>query len=80
MSAVKIAEPANVEFRFNWARNDAFESFSCLLVQRGQHRMRSFANRDHKHATVRIQVIKVFADPQHAAFTRNVPGECLLDT
>ena len=49
------------------------------MRQRFNHRVPSFADRDHKHARIGVQFVKIFADAQHSALTMHVPRKCLGD-
>src|SRR5437016_3515371 len=68
MSAEKVTKAANLKRRLNRACDNSFEAFSSLFVQRDQHRVCGFANRNDENAAIGVQVVKIFTNPQHLAF------------
>ena len=72
---MKVSEAARLRIRPHGTGDDALEITSGLNFQRVDHGVRSLADRDHEHAAVRMKIVKVFADPEHATFTANMPLE-----
>ena len=70
---MKITKAADVKLRRNRAGDEAFEPFTRLLVQSGEHGVRRLSNRNNEDATVRIEIVQVFADPKNAAFAIQMP-------
>ena len=77
---MKITEPARLRIRLHRTGDDSFKIISGLNFQRAHHRVRSLADRNHQHAVVGMQIVKVFAHAQHAALTTNIALECLINT
>ncbi len=48
-------------------------------MQRGEHSVRRFADRNDEHASVRIQVAEIFTNSEYTAFAMHLPRECLSD-
>ena len=72
---MKISEATGLRIWPHGTGDDAFEIISGLKFQRVYHRVRSLADGDHEHAAVRMKIVKVFADPEHATFTADMPLE-----
>ncbi len=78
MSAAKITEAAHLRRRLDRTRHNTLErSRADLLCQRLHHRMSGFADGNHQHARIRMQIVKVLADAQHPALTIHMPRKCL---
>ena len=75
MPAVIIAESSRLRSWLHRTGNNALEIVPSLNFQRVHHGVRRFANGDHQHAVVRVEIVKVFADPQHTAFAGNMALE-----
>ena len=77
MSAAKIAKAAHLRGGLDRTGHDAFERRLADLLRQGlDHRVSGLADRDNQHARIRLQVVKIFADPQHSALTMHVPRKC----
>ena len=73
MSADKVSKTPHVKLRLNRAGYDSLESLPGLLMQGGQHGVRGLADCNHENAAMRMKVVKIFADAQHAAFAAHMP-------
>jgi hypothetical protein len=80
MPAEKIAETAGLRNRLDGTGHDAFETIAGLHLQRVDHRVRGLPDGNHQHAAVRVEIMKVFTNPQHSAITVNVPLKGPINT
>src|SRR5271168_3094365 len=80
MSSAKIAKAAYLRGRLDRTGYDAFERrLADLLGQGFGHRVSGLADGDHQDARIGLQIVKIFADAQHAALAVHMPGECFGD-
>src|SRR5437016_13460742 len=79
MSTTKVAEAMHLRRRIHRGGNDALKPAAYLRLQGLDQRVSRFADRDHQDAPVRVEIVKVLADPQDAAFAVHVASEGLGD-
>ncbi len=72
MPSAKITEASQLRSRVDRTGDDAFEAVSRLHFERIHHGVRRFADGDHEHAIVRIEIVQVFADAEHSAIAIHV--------
>ena len=79
MAAAKVAKASHLRNRIDRTGHDAFEAIARLHFQRIDHGMRGFADGDHQHAVVGIEVVQVFANAEHSAIAIHVTLKCPVD-
>ena len=79
MASAKVAKTPNLRNRIDRTGHDAFEAIARLHFKRIDHGMRRFADGDHQHALVRIEVMQVLADAQHSAIAIHMTLKCPVD-
>ena len=79
MASAKVAKAPSLRSRIDRTGHNAFEAIARLHFERIDHGMRGFADGDHQHAIVGIEVMQVFANAEHSAIAIHMALECPVD-
>ena len=79
MASAIVAKAPNLRNWIDRTGHDALEAIARLHFERIDHGMRGFADGDHEHAAIRIQVMQVFANAEHSAIAIHMALKCPVD-
>src|SRR5258705_18954 len=72
MSTLKISEAAHLAWGINRRCDDALEPAAHASFQRCHHSVSCLANRNDKDTRVRVEIVQVLANAQHATFAAHM--------
>ncbi len=79
MPSAKVAEAPHLRDGIDRTGHNPFETIPRLHLERVEHGMRRFSDGDYKNAVIRIEVMQVFADAEHAAIAIHMTLERPID-
>ena len=77
---MKVAESTKLRGRLDRTRHDPFKAATRLHLESIDQGMGCLADRNHRNSGVRIQIVEILSDPQHAAMTLDVALKSMIDT
>src|SRR6202166_5280603 len=81
MSAPKIPKAADLDMACGFDRrgDDAFKAAANLGFKCAGHGVGRLSHGDNEDATIRVEIMKIFADPQEAALAVHIASEGAFD-